>query len=322
MQDTSTMTDCLLAAGELWKLDADTGEPTRVESFYADGGPLAGVADQAHELRPDHPVRVALKTGEPRVCHDLSELGFIVKEAAELSGVSAALLLPSYDGDAVASVLLLFLRGGDDHRGAIELWAGTRGRFELSLSDGYYAGLERLERISAYVNFPKGAGLPGVCWETSLATIVPDVAKAKGFLRSAGQGDERLTVGLGLPLIYRTELRAVLLLLSTVTCPVARVQEVWVMDPDQPGRLVRSQGVYGGQVPLAEASRDVSFAIGQGLVGHAWASGEPVMRSGEEALASLGGARVAAAREASLCFALAIPIRAAGEVRSVAVLLG
>ena len=105
--------------------------------------------------------------------------------------------------------------------------------------------------------------------------IVPDLATAKGFLRSSGAESDGLSVGLGIPIMQRTELRSVLLLLSSAATPIARVHEVWVEDPQQPGTLTRSQGVYGGLVDLANASRDLTFKVGSGdgLPARAWASG-------------------------------------------------
>ncbi|MEL7088440.1 MAG: hypothetical protein AAGL98_08390, partial [Planctomycetota bacterium] len=161
-------------------------------------------------------------------------------------------------------------------------------------------------------------------WETAMPWLVPDLAKAKGFLRSSGAESDGLSVGLGLPLMQRTELRSVLLLLSSRASPIARVHELWVEDPDRPGTLTRSQGVYGGSTALAEGSRDLTYAIDahDGLPARAWSSGQPVLIEGADAVAAAGARRGDVLREAGLGFALAYPVVVTDRVRAVVVLMG
>ncbi|MEM9882135.1 MAG: hypothetical protein AAF800_04370 [Planctomycetota bacterium] len=316
------MTKTLLAGAEVWQRPPGASRPEIDNAIYPGLDGLAEAVTEDGLKAQNHPLLTAFDDLQPRIVEDLSDFGFLVKEAAEMVGVKAAVIWPAYSGDAVSSVLVLYLRGGENHRGAAELWSGTKGRFELSLAGGYFSGLDRFARVSRYVNFPMGAGLPGVCWEKSAAKLVPDVGAAKGFLRSAGEGDERLTVGLGLPLLYRTDLRSVLVLLSSVCCPVASVQEIWVQDPEAAGRIVRSQGVYHGHVALAEASQSVAFTPGEGLIGRAWSTARSQLVVGEGVYAELGEARTEATREAGLTFAVAIPVAVIGSVNSAVLLMG
>ena len=329
MLDQTTATLPLLAAAELWLISGPEAGPTVDSACYLGLDALADASrESAHHARR-HPVAETFADLQPRIVNDLADFGFLVKEAADMVGIAAAVLIPTYRGAEVDRVLVLYLRGpvGDGQNptgacGAAELWTGSRGRFELSRSAGHYADLERFERVSQYVNFPRGAGLPGICWETFSARIVPDVGVAKGFLRSAGQGPTRLTVGLGLPIVYRTDLRAVLLLLSSARCPLVPVQEVWVQDPGDPQRIVRGQGVYGGLMALADATRDLSCTVGDGLVGRAWSTAAPQILEGDAALASLGSKRLEAARDAGIRLAIAVPVVVPTGVRCVVTLMG
>ncbi|MEM6458202.1 MAG: GAF domain-containing protein [Planctomycetota bacterium] len=318
------MTQTLLAAAELWCPTTDGGPFALDQGVYGGCEALRTLAERPTSEPDVTLVAEVFDQGRPRVVTDLNDLGFMVAEAAASDGVTAALLLPSFVQGEVDSVLVFYFRGGNGFRGAVELWAGTKGRFELSLDQSYYAGLDRFARISRYVNFPKGSGLPGQCWDLGMPRIVPDVKSAKGFLRSSGAESDGLSVGLGVPVMCRTELRSVLLLLSSSATPVARVHEVWIDNPapEGPGKLTRSQGVYGGLDALAAASGNQTFSTsGEGLVERAWSSARPVMAEGE-ALAAAGAERLAAIREAQLGWAVACPVVVVDQVRAVVLLMG
>lgn len=325
MLQSPPMTQTLLAAAELWRPNASTDVFDFQSGFYGGCESLRSVPGQGPVSLSESPMGQVVTTGQPKIINDLSELGFLVAEAGKVHGLAAAALIPSYKQGKVEAVLRLFFRSGSDAAGAVELWAGTKGRFELSLDQSYYVGLDRFARVSQYVNFPMGAGLPGQCWETAMPLLVPDLTTAKGFLRSSGAESDGLAVGLGLPLMQRTELRSVLLLLSSAALPIARVHEVWVEDPEKPGTLTRRQGVYGGSVGLATASRDLTYSTtdaSSGLPAQAWVSGEPVLIDGVDAVCAAGVQRSDAMREAGIDFALAYPVVVTDRVRAAVVLMG
>jgi len=318
------MTQTLLAAAELWHPNAKAGVFDFQSGFYGSCETLRTVPAQSTIALDQGPLGQVVSTGQPVILNDLSELGFLVDEAAKTHGLAAAALIPSYQQGQVDSVVVLYFRADAQAVGAVELWAGTKGRFELSLDQSHYIGLERFSRISQYVNFPQGSGLPGRCWETGLPHIVPNLATAKSFLRSSGAESDGLAVGLGLPIMQRTELRSVFLLLSSAATPIARVHEIWVEDPDQPDRLTRSQGVYGGLNELAKASHELTFSSSQpdGLPSQAWSSGQPVLLDGIDAMHDAGLKRIDAIRDAGLSFALAWPVTVVDRVRSMVLLMG
>ena len=339
MIDSPTDTKTLIAAAELWQRDGGTLRP--VSSFYGGCDALRSAADATPP--ESSAISIAFADGKPLILDELTPLSYLHAEAAGSDGLAAAVILPSYTGSEVSSVLVIYLRasvaggqGGADAGAcaAAELWAGTRGRYELSLDQAWHPGLERFARISQYVNFPMGAGLPGLCWQSGNARIVADVATAKAFLRSssaegADGTNNRLSVGLGLPLLRDNALQAVLLLISSHATPLARVHEVWMEDPDRPGTLVRSQGTYGGNAGLAEASTGLTFRHGEhandggkGLPGRVWDAAAPSLLGGLDAMADAGFARADAARDAGVTWALAYPVVVNDSVRSVVLLMG
>jgi len=94
-----------------------------------------------------------------------------------------------------------------------------------------------------------------------------------------------------------------------------QVSEVWVPEGD---RLVLAGGSYGDLSAFAEASRQQSFAKGEGLPGKAWAEARPLV------LKAFDGSyfkRTEAAKEAGLTSAVAIPVFAAATLKAVLVVL-
>lgn len=316
-------TRTLLGAVELWRPDAE-GRLTRVSGLY---GPHDALRDSAAGLvlGPEQGLAgLAFTSGRPRIVDDLTAAAAPERvAAAHLGGLTAAAALPRFHGGAITSVLVLFFRGGDDACGAVELWSAGPGRFELALDECHHAGegLQRFARISRYVNFPQGAGLPGRVWESNRPELVPDVSDAKTFLRSSGDGGRELSVGLGLPLMSGVKLQSVLLLLSARAAPIARVHEIWEPAADAPGTLVRRHGLYGQLGHFARASDGLSFSTqdgGEGLPGRVAHLAEPLLI---ESLDDLGAARREAAQQAGLTCGLALPTVIADTVRYVTVLL-
>ena len=323
LAENATATRTLLGAAELWRPN-DSGQLRRDTGLY---GPHDALRDSAQDLTLDPGqglAGAAFADGRPRVFSTLDNATTPERvQAAHLGDLRAAAALPRFHGGKITSVLVLFFRGDDEACGAVELWSAGPGLFELALGDCYHAGqsLERFARISRYVNFPQGAGLPGRVWEQTRPEIVPDVSAAKGFLRTSGDGGRELSVGLGIPLMSGVKLQAVLLLLSARRAPIARVHEIWEADANDATRIVRRHGVYGELKAFGAASDNLSFAItgdGEGLPGRVWQSAEPLLIDN---LDDLGAARREAAREARLTCGLAIPTVVADSVRYVTLLM-
>lgn len=94
-----------------------------------------------------------------------------------------------------------------------------------------------------------------------------------------------------------------------------QVCEVWVPEGD---RLVYTSGDYNGLAAFEAASRQTSFAKGEGLPGKAWAEAQPVV------LKKFDGSyfqRIEAAKEAGLTSAVAIPVFAGNVLKAVLVVL-
>ncbi|MGB3408071.1 MAG: GAF domain-containing protein, partial [Jannaschia sp.] len=104
-------------------------------------------------------------------------------------------------------------------------------------------------------------------------------------------------------------------LAKTTTDTFTQVAEVWVPEGD---RLVYDSGDYNGLSAFEDASRETSFARGEGLPGRAWEQARPVV------LKAFDGSyfkRTEAARAAGLTSAVAVPVFEGPTLRAVLVVL-
>lgn len=97
--------------------------------------------------------------------------------------------------------------------------------------------------------------------------------------------------------------------------PFIAVTEVWI---PKDGKLVFHSGSYGALSGFSEASQQTSFSIGEGLPGKAWAKAKPVVL---KELNEANFVRAAAAKEAGLTSAVALPIFSGETLKAVLVVL-
>ncbi|TDL90905.1 GAF domain-containing protein [Meridianimarinicoccus aquatilis] len=104
-------------------------------------------------------------------------------------------------------------------------------------------------------------------------------------------------------------------ILDTAEQTFIEVAEVWVPEGD---RLTLANGAYGPHEAFAEASRQESFAKGEGLPGRAWSEERPVV------LKEFDGSyfkRTEAAKAVGLTAAVAVPVFAGSKLKAVLVVL-
>lgn len=233
------------------------------------------------------------------------------------SGISV-MLWPVIDRENVNAVVALYFQVGDQATFAAEVWTGKPGRSELCLGDVCYAGLNRFAKLSPYIAFPKGSGLPGLTWETNRPVLVQGLGTSPTFMRSTGAESEGLDIGFALPCIAGNTLQAVTLLLSSAKTPIARAYEIWL--PTQQGssyRLARVNGAYVDAPVLEKASSGIDVPAGDTWIGRAWATRKPevVCDSSGESFQRKGTA------EDGITCGIAIPIVVLDDVAAVAVLM-
>lgn len=194
-----------------------------------------------------------------------------------------------------------------------EVWTPSNGR--LALAGGEYGALSRFAEASKQISFAPGEGLPGRAWSEQRPIVLKSLDDGT-FLRSEAAAAEGLTAGVAIPIFVADALKAVLVVLCGDDADHAGAIEIW---KDHDDRLVLDDGYYGHAESFAAASRQITFAHGQGLPGGVWAANTPILmrnlaRSGSFLRASEAGA-------AGLKTGLGVPIPVPGEKLYVLTLL-
>lgn len=248
---TMTQTHGITAAAEVWRIDAQESSATLENGVYGSLEALrlasAGMALRAGEGF----VGSVLARRVPVMLNELDGEVFERCEVARDGNICSILGVPLFDENKLAAVSVFMFRGDPGMVGAVELWAGRRGRLELCLTQAHYTGLDRFAAVSRYVNFPIGSGLPGLVWRDASPHLRTGLGKSPDFLRSTGAESAGLVTGLGFPIICGHQLQAVMLWLSSSGAPLARLHEVWTQAEAGGKTLMRMQAHYrnaNGQV--------------------------------------------------------------------------
>jgi hypothetical protein len=245
------------------------------------------------------------------------------QSVADGCAVALAQLRPVVNGDPAPALLLptgettvlrLHLASGPGVRGAAEAWCSHEHAHELHPYEGWYPGLDRFGRASRHVRFPCGTGMPGLAWERAAPILLDDLVHSPCFLRSSGAAIEGIRAGLALPIIDRSQLRGVGVLLCSIDLPIARLVELWRNDN---GRLQRI-ATYGEAVASRSAVAPLADAD-DAFLGSMLHQPQTLLHSGSDCL---GARRAAAAAEDGLSWSAAIPVIHAGAVRAVTLIAG
>lgn len=120
---------------------------------------------------------------------------------APLAGsVDAALGLPLFDGDRPMAVLTLLLGNRGEAPSCIEIWDVIDELNVLKHGRGYYAHCGEFERLSPFIQFQRGTGLPGLTWLGGETHVMEDVRKSNAFVRAGLAALCGLKFGVGLPI--------------------------------------------------------------------------------------------------------------------------
>ena len=154
----SVKSDSIVAAAEVWVNTNNDMQWQVVEAFYGEHPQLrsessirthdAGILDTVSAER------------RPLLITDLAD-EYRARGIDAPADIPVVLAMPCFDRGSITSILMLFFKLSEHAKGAAELWSGREGTHELSMLDGYYAGLDQFAQISKYVHLPYGSGLPG-----------------------------------------------------------------------------------------------------------------------------------------------------------------
>ncbi|MGG7565417.1 GAF domain-containing protein [Rhodovulum sp. DZ06] len=246
----------------------------------------------------------------PVLINPLAGSGFVRIEAAAEAGLTCALAVPFFAGQALKGVAVLLCAEDEARSGAVEIWAEDKAApGVLALSDGYYGAAKAFEAVSRAARFARGKGLPGGAWAAQAAMLLRDLGGSFRFVRAEAAGEAGLTTGLGIPLELPGGETLALALLSAKSAPIAGRFEIWdaAGGSGKDGRdMILVDGVCDRRGPLWGQPRRA--APWQGPIGRVAATGAPVAVGGPEA----------AGLPAGWASCVALPIHRKGRLAQVA----
>ncbi|HEY8035637.1 MAG TPA: GAF domain-containing protein [Methylobacter sp.] len=253
----------------------------------------------------------AWAAGHPVVLTEFDNSYFKRTKSAKKAGLTCGIAMPVFSGEFIMAVVV-FLCGDDQHHaGAIEVWSNSLERnTELAAVDGYYGTLDDFERLSGKIRFTKGAGLPGLVWETCMPVLIEDLGLSTTFIRSADARKAGITTALGIPVSVVANQAYIMTFLSAKATPIAKRIQIWA--PDQSGQRLLCQAGYSKQNDeLAEIFETISVRKGEGLLGRVWLTGVPAIRNNSGIAVTEGG----------LNSMLAMPVIDRGHLKAVVTFL-
>lgn len=308
----------LLRAVEVWRPDEDGLQLERTSSFYADADSFEAVSEKTRFHLGSGLPGLVWEAGVPVVFNDLATTDFVRHEAARQDELTAGVGVPVFDGEELVSVLLFLCHTSEISAAAFESWIIEETRNELMPGTCFYTNLDRFRRMTQYLRFPYGAGLPGDVWQTRMPRLINRLANSTDFLRASGADAEGLDFGLAVPVIRnQDEIRSVVLLLSADRSPISQVIQIWTPNEDRSAFEMTS--VVAPEAPsMAGLCNELECEIGEGLVGAVWQSRRPEVRTGFDTESQLVAER---ATECGLTWSAGWPVIAHGEVQAVCVFM-
>lgn len=241
--------------------------------------------------------------------------GFLRAEAAARSGLAAGVGFPVFRGGQVAAVVVLLCAGPETARGAFEVWEPSAEAEALRLQSGYYGAFDGFRRVSSAVRFEAGVGLPGRAWKERFPEVLSDVSHSDSFVRAAAAVTYNLSTGLAFPVTARGEVQSVVVVLAARGTPLARAVEIWKPDADRGLVLHAAEYQDGDALKLQHGSRR---ALGEDLVGRAYAQRFPQVVHGPELLSELIAGDV---RRVRVDRGIALPILDGGNLQAIVSLI-
>ncbi len=205
-------------------------------------------------------------------------------EAAKEAGLTSAVAIPVFAGDALKAILVVLCGGDEEHVGAIEVWEDRNAL--LTLADGYYGMASNFEELSKQTQFTHGQGLPGGVWAANTPILQRDIGQGSAFVRAESAGAVGLKTGLGLPIPVPGHKVYVLSLLSAPNTPIANRFEIWDARHEIVGaekKAIRIDGICEIEGPLWPKENPpvdaVTVGAWQGPIGQVLGSGLPHVQS-------------------------------------------
>ena len=189
--------------------------------------------------------------GAPIVLKDLQSGFFQRAAAAKAAGLTCAAAFPVFYGDVLKAVVVLFCGDIEEQSGAIEVWRNDpRVSTDLKLLDGVYGSKDAaFAEVSRETYLPRGAGLPGMAWQTQTSVFMDGLSESTKFVRAGAASETSIRHGFAVLCPVPTNEIYVMTFLSAPSMPIASRIERWV--PDAGGQSLKLASVFGEAVGSA-----------------------------------------------------------------------
>jgi hypothetical protein len=186
--------------------------------------------------------------GAPIVLKELQGGFFQRAAAAKAAGLTCAAAFPVFYREVLKAVVVLFCGDVNEQSGAIEVWRNDpRVSTDLKLLDGVYGSKDAaFEDVSRETYLPRGAGLPGIAWQTQTAVFMDGLSDSTKFVRAGAAAETTIKQGFAALCPVPTNEVYVLTFLSAPSMPIASRIERWV--PDAGGQSLKLASVFGEPV--------------------------------------------------------------------------
>jgi hypothetical protein len=153
---------------------------------------------------------------------------FVRAEHAATAGIDAALAFPWFVGRELVGVVTLLFTTSSETPACAEIWNHGGDVDVLKHGGGLYVNAPELERVSGLLQFPYGAGLPGLAWSTGMPLVIDDVRASHEFVRAEPAARAGLRRALAIPIFRERKVVHVLTLLGSELDSFPRGFELFV----------------------------------------------------------------------------------------------
>lgn len=297
----------LIRIAEVWTPTEDGASLELSSGWFPGASAFEAITRQMIFARGEGLPGRAWEAGHPLMMRELSGSYFKRAAAAKAIDLTCAVACPVFRGDALLCVVVLLMGGAGAAVGTVELWRND-GRLspDMTLVDGYFGNGSQAAELEALTRdgwLPRGAGAPGLAWQSGETVCIADIASSSRFLRK----EAALALGIGralaLPCSVRDASNWVLALLSAPSKPIALRVEVWAQPAAPSDGLVRISGFCESTGELPTGAATVHKLDALGAVGTVWRTGvaqastqwpEPLTPDDQQALRALGAQSVLA----------------------------
>ena len=264
---------------EIWTPTPDRRGLALADALYGPGDydELKGVTEQRVFAYDEGLPGKAWASATPHIITDLEHSFFRRKEAVVHAGINTGIAIPIFAGEFINAVVVFLCDVKENVTSAIELWGKQNNTSkELSLIEGFYGPMKKLEEASHNITFARGTGLPGSVWDYQIPMIIPDMSDTDLFQRASAASLEGITSAIGLPFTYYTGKEYVLTFLSAHSTPIAHRFEIWISDREY-DYLFFHAGICDHGEDLQSLHQYQFIKRGTDLLGKVWLTGIPAI---------------------------------------------